>query len=54
MTQFRVRRLIEDAVGHPVDVSTSCGLGRRDLAAATAAIERVKLLLGEETPAAAS
>jgi hypothetical protein len=50
-TQFRVRRLIEDAVGRPVDVSTSCGLGRRDPTAAIAAIERVKLLLSDENAA---
>jgi hypothetical protein len=43
--QFRIREMIEGAVGHPVDVSTSCGLGRREPAAALAAMDRIKLLL---------
>ena len=46
--QFRIRRLIEDAVGHPVDISTSCGLGRREPAAGLAALDRIKLLLADE------
>jgi len=46
-TQFRIRDMIEDAAGHPVDVSTSCGLGRREPAAARAALDRIKLLLSE-------
>lgn len=32
--QRKLRSLIEGQVGHPVDVAASCGLGRRDLAAA--------------------
>jgi hypothetical protein len=49
--QFRIRAMIEGAVGHPVDVSTSCGLGRREPGAALAAMDRIKLLLAE-APAA--
>jgi hypothetical protein len=49
--QFRIRALIEEALGHPADVSTSCGLGRRDPGAALAAMDRIKLLLADE-PAA--
>jgi len=45
-TQFRIRQHIEEAVGHPVDISTSCGLGRREPQAASAALDRIKLLLG--------
>jgi hypothetical protein len=44
-TQFQVRQMIEDAIGHPVDISNSCGLGRRQPAAALAAMDRIKLLL---------
>ncbi len=44
-TQFRIREMIEDAIGHPVDISTSCGLGRRQPDAARAAMDRIKLLL---------
>jgi hypothetical protein len=43
--QFRIRQIIEDSVGHPVDISTSCGLGRRQPAAASAAMDRIKQLL---------
>jgi len=43
--QFGIRRMIEDAIGHPVDISTSCGLGRRQPDAALAAMDRIKLLL---------
>jgi hypothetical protein len=46
-TQFLIREMIEDAVGQPVDVSTSCGLGRREPEAARAALDRIKLLLSE-------
>jgi hypothetical protein len=49
--QFRIRALVEDAVGHPVDISTSCGLGRRTPGAALAAIDRISLLLADQ-PAA--
>jgi hypothetical protein len=41
-----IRQMIENAVGHPVDISASCGLGRRQPAAALAAMDRIKLLLG--------
>jgi hypothetical protein len=44
-TQIKIRQYIEDAVGHPVDISTSCGLGRRDPEIARAAIDRIKVLL---------
>ena len=44
-TQFRIREMIEGAVGCPVDVSASCGLGRRQPDAARAAMDRIKLLL---------
>jgi hypothetical protein len=37
--------MIEGAVGRPVDVSASCGLGRRQPDAALAAMDRIKLLL---------
>jgi hypothetical protein len=37
--------------GRPVDVSTSCGLGRRQPGAALAAMDRIKLLLTDR-PAA--
>lgn len=47
-TQFRIRRMIEDAVGSPVGISTSCGLGRRTPAAGVAALDRIRLLLGDE------
>ncbi len=50
LTQFRVRQMIEDAIGYPVDVSTSCGLGRRTPAAARAAMGRIKLLLSDQAP----
>ena len=49
--QFRIRQMIEDAVGHPVDVSTSCGLGRRQPDAALAAMDRIKLLLSDQPSA---
>ncbi len=43
--QHRIRDLIEDAVGHHVDVSHSCGLGRRTPAQAHAALARLAELL---------
>jgi hypothetical protein len=46
-TQFRIRQVIEDAVGHPVGISNSCGLGRRQPDAALAAMDRIKLLLSD-------
>ncbi len=45
--QRRIRQQIEDAVGHRVDISTSCGLGRRDPSAAGAAMDRIKTLLDD-------
>jgi hypothetical protein len=42
--QKRLRALIERNVGREVDVSTSCGLGRRTRPAALAAIERTAVL----------
>ncbi|MFI7434301.1 hypothetical protein [Micromonospora haikouensis] len=44
-TQQRVRGHLEDALGAPADVSTSCGLGRRDQPSAIAALDRIKELL---------
>ncbi len=49
-TQFRIRDMIEDAVGHPVGISNSCGLGRRQPDAALAAMDRIKLLLSDSPP----
>lgn len=40
---------IERYVGRPVDVATSCGLGRRDEAAARRALERTAELCGDAT-----
>jgi hypothetical protein len=45
--QRRIRQHVETAVGHPVDISTSCGLGRRDRTAAIAAMDRIKALLND-------
>ena len=42
--QQLVLRLIEEKVGHRVDVATACGLGRRTPAAAVAAMERTAAL----------
>jgi hypothetical protein len=44
-TQRRIRQQVEDALGHRADVSTSCGLGRRDRPAAESALSRIKELL---------
>lgn len=46
-TQRRIRGHIEEALGRRADVATSCGLGRRDRAAAVEALERVKALLDD-------
>jgi hypothetical protein len=43
--QRRVRDLVEGFVGGPVDISTSCGLGRRERAAAVSAMDRIAALL---------
>jgi hypothetical protein len=45
--QRRLRTLIEHNVGRQVDVSTSCGLGRRARPAATAALERTATLTAD-------
>ena len=42
--QLRIRGWIDRAVGRSVDISTSCGLGRRDEDAAMAALDRIKEL----------
>lgn len=44
-TQLAVRDLVENALGRPVDIATSCGLGRRTPAAATAAVTSMRALL---------
>jgi hypothetical protein len=49
--QLAIRALIEDAAGHPVDISSSCGLGRRPADAALAVIDRIALLVADQ-PAA--
>lgn len=43
-TQLRIRGYVEDAVGGATDVSTSCGLGRRNRADAIAAMDRIREL----------
>ncbi|MFZ0128235.1 MAG: hypothetical protein WB808_05245 [Candidatus Dormiibacterota bacterium] len=45
--QRQLRSLIEGNVGREVDVSTSCGLGRRTRPAAMAALERTAALTGD-------
>lgn len=42
--QRKVRSIIEDLVGHPVDVASSCGLGRRGVEAATSNLTQSRLL----------
>jgi hypothetical protein len=44
--QLVVRRLVEDAVGRPVDIATACGLGRRTPEQAVDAVARMRALLG--------
>jgi hypothetical protein len=44
--QLVVRRLVEDAVGRPVDIASACGLGRRTPEQATDAVARMRALLG--------
>ena len=44
-TQLTVRGLVEQALGRPVDIATSCGLGRRTPEAATAAVTAMQALL---------
>lgn len=43
--QQKVQNIVEVMVGHPVDVGASCGLGRRDVEAATANLERSRELV---------
>jgi hypothetical protein len=43
--QQRVRGIIEEVVGHPIDVAASCGLGRRDIDAAIANLEQSRKLV---------
>lgn len=50
-TQFLIRDMIEVAVGRPVGISSSCGLGRRAPEAARALLDRIALLLPDQ-PAA--
>lgn len=45
--QHRIRSWIDGHLGYPVDISTSCGLGRRDDAAATAAMDRIAELCSD-------
>ncbi len=42
--QLSIRSAIDAAVGHPVDISTSCGLGRREPEAARSALDRIAAL----------
>ena len=44
-TQLTVRGLVENALGHPVDIATSCGLGRRTPDAAIAAVTSMRDLV---------
>lgn len=46
--QQRLRSIVDRAVGSPVDISTSCGLGRRDETAALAALDRIAALCQDE------
>ena len=45
--QLRVRGLIEEKLGHPVDISAACGLGRRTPEAGLAVLHRTAELLDE-------
>ena len=45
--QLRVRGLIEERLGHPVDISAACGLGRRTPEAGLAVLHRTAELLDE-------
>jgi hypothetical protein len=44
--QEKVRSIVEVMVGYPVDVAASCGLGRRNVDAATANLEQSRKLAG--------
>jgi hypothetical protein len=43
--QLAVRTLVEQAVGHEVDIATACGLGRRTPGQAALAVDRMRALL---------
>lgn len=45
--QLRVRSLIEEGLGHPVDISAACGLGRRTAESGLAVLHRTAELLDE-------
>ena len=45
--QLRVRGLIEEQLGHPVDISAACGLGRRTPESGLAVLHRTAELLDE-------
>ena len=45
--QLRVRSLIEQGLGHPVDISAACGLGRRTAESGLAVLHRTAELLDE-------
>ena len=45
--QLRTRALLDDLLGRPVDVATSCGLGRRTQAAAESTMDRAAALSAE-------
>ena len=47
-TQEKIRNLIEDRIGHPVDVAAACGLGRRDRDQARANLALSRRLAGGE------
>jgi hypothetical protein len=45
--QLAIRAALDDAVGRQVDVSTSCGLGRRSPSAGAAAMDRIAELCAD-------
>lgn len=45
--QLRVRSLVEEGLGHPVDISAACGLGRRTPEAGLSVLHRTAELLDE-------
>jgi hypothetical protein len=45
--QLRIRGVVDDQVGSTVDISTSCGLGRREPDAAHAALDRINELCND-------
>ena len=42
--QLQIRTMVDQEVGRPCDISTACGLGRRDAAAGVAALDRIRAL----------